>query len=568
MKFGSTYTKILYAHGYPRNVEMGFLDKVVSLQGDFDLSLYIEPYDLELTMIMLNKELQKQRADLYSAQTKGILNPSLEIKYADTKAILENLQKGKEKLFNVSLYINCRASTKKYKVYHAQKYMNRRAFLTKSTLGAATLALRGYAQTDEDALRFIDKNGVEKGSREFNEHREALSRLEDVVTINYSNFSDLSVAVLTPEGTYTLNSRCVDDSTLNHKHNAFLMMRGDAFQIVTLSDGNTEEINWVDLYKRSPDQASQLVKLSEASKEISKNTGVLKYTFVGARSPTFSPNDKRVCFIVNLGIEGSLSQTQVFECDLETHEGYPLCNALENSAGGDGIERCSYSPTSDKILVEIGTGDQTHIALIDKSKERILNVPESNSFNLSSAYDSFISYQKRFSWLPDGKRFAITQNIFDRIGRSNGINDAIIRIIDAESLKEVLSLQHFPFYSQVSSDLTKVIYMEYGSNDLHNRQKQLCYLELPQSSGIVRFSEVVANRKVLIDETDRRFMNKDKFGEWQLGEFCWASNNRHFYFKKRNVFVADTLTKNFLEIGPKKLPFDRGQGIHYTVQYI
>ena len=64
-------------------------------------------------MIMLNKELQKQRADLYSAQTKGILNPSLEIKYADTKAILENLQKGKEKLFNVSLYINCRASTKK-----------------------------------------------------------------------------------------------------------------------------------------------------------------------------------------------------------------------------------------------------------------------------------------------------------------------------------------------------------------------------------------------------------------------------------------------------------------------
>ena len=64
MKFGTTYTKILYAHGYPRNVEMGFLDKVVSLQGDFDLSLYIEPYDLELTMIMLNKELQKQRQQI------------------------------------------------------------------------------------------------------------------------------------------------------------------------------------------------------------------------------------------------------------------------------------------------------------------------------------------------------------------------------------------------------------------------------------------------------------------------------------------------------------------------
>ena len=94
-------------------MEIGFLDKIVSLAGDFDLSLHIEPYDLETTMITLNKELQKQRADLFAAQQKGILNPSLEIKYADTRAILENLQKGKEKLFNVSMYINCRAQSKK-----------------------------------------------------------------------------------------------------------------------------------------------------------------------------------------------------------------------------------------------------------------------------------------------------------------------------------------------------------------------------------------------------------------------------------------------------------------------
>jgi len=111
LKIGNTFVKTLYADGYPRNVELGFLDKVVSLLGDFDLSLHIEPYDIETMMIMLNKELQKQRADLYSAQLKNILNPSLEIKYADTKAILENLQKGKEKLFNVSLYITCRAKS-------------------------------------------------------------------------------------------------------------------------------------------------------------------------------------------------------------------------------------------------------------------------------------------------------------------------------------------------------------------------------------------------------------------------------------------------------------------------
>ncbi len=112
VKIGDTYCKTIYAHGYPRSVETGFLDRIVSSLGDFDLSLHIEPYDIETTMVFLNKELQKQRSDLYSANQKGIINPSLEIKYEDTQSVLRNLQKGKEKLFNVSLYINCRASSK------------------------------------------------------------------------------------------------------------------------------------------------------------------------------------------------------------------------------------------------------------------------------------------------------------------------------------------------------------------------------------------------------------------------------------------------------------------------
>jgi type IV secretory pathway VirB4 component len=107
-----TFQKIIYASGYPRIVEAGFLDRIVSCSGNFDLSMHIEPYSLENTMVNLNKELQKQRADLYAAKLKSQLNPSLEIKYADTQKILENLQKGKEKLFNISLYINCKARTK------------------------------------------------------------------------------------------------------------------------------------------------------------------------------------------------------------------------------------------------------------------------------------------------------------------------------------------------------------------------------------------------------------------------------------------------------------------------
>ena len=105
------FHRIVYAYGYPRMVESGFLDKLVSCSGNFDLSLHIEPCSVENTLVMLNKELQKQRADLYAAQIKNQLNPSLEIKYADTHRILEELQKGTERLFNISLYIDCKANS-------------------------------------------------------------------------------------------------------------------------------------------------------------------------------------------------------------------------------------------------------------------------------------------------------------------------------------------------------------------------------------------------------------------------------------------------------------------------
>lgn len=106
------FSRIIYASGYPRNVELGFLDRIVSSLSDFNLSIHINPKPIDETMIGLNKELQKQKADLYAMQSKGISNPSLEIQNRDTLHTLEELQKGKEKLFNISLYVVCKANSK------------------------------------------------------------------------------------------------------------------------------------------------------------------------------------------------------------------------------------------------------------------------------------------------------------------------------------------------------------------------------------------------------------------------------------------------------------------------
>src|SRR3989338_4709274 len=76
LEVNKQFNRIITAHGYPRIVEAGFLDNIVNSFLNFDLSLHIVPYSIETMMINLNKELQKQRADLYSAQIKQIINPS------------------------------------------------------------------------------------------------------------------------------------------------------------------------------------------------------------------------------------------------------------------------------------------------------------------------------------------------------------------------------------------------------------------------------------------------------------------------------------------------------------
>ncbi len=111
-KVDDKFCKIIAVTGYPHSVEMGFMDKIISSGDKYDISLHIEPFPIETTMVDLNRDLQKQQSDIYADSKKGILNQSLEIKFKSTKRVLEDLQKGKQKLFNISLYIMCKGDSK------------------------------------------------------------------------------------------------------------------------------------------------------------------------------------------------------------------------------------------------------------------------------------------------------------------------------------------------------------------------------------------------------------------------------------------------------------------------
>ncbi len=106
------FGRVIMAVGYPRTIREGWLDSIISSEGNFDMSIHVKPSHIETVMSQLNQELVKQEADMMAAQMKGIVNPSLKIQHDDTMRVLEKLQKGEEKLFNIALYIGAKAYDK------------------------------------------------------------------------------------------------------------------------------------------------------------------------------------------------------------------------------------------------------------------------------------------------------------------------------------------------------------------------------------------------------------------------------------------------------------------------
>ncbi|VVB74665.1 Uncharacterised protein [uncultured archaeon] len=62
--------RIIMAVGYPRTIREGWLDSIISSEGNFDLSMHIKPSNIEAVMTQLNHELVKQEADLMAAQRR------------------------------------------------------------------------------------------------------------------------------------------------------------------------------------------------------------------------------------------------------------------------------------------------------------------------------------------------------------------------------------------------------------------------------------------------------------------------------------------------------------------
>lgn len=105
------FHRVIAAINYPRVVDPGWLTRLIEMNLDFDLSMHIRPYPIESSIHMLESEIKKQKTDLYALEAEGKIVPqSLIQKHQDTMALLNQVQQGREKMFDMSLYLDAKSN--------------------------------------------------------------------------------------------------------------------------------------------------------------------------------------------------------------------------------------------------------------------------------------------------------------------------------------------------------------------------------------------------------------------------------------------------------------------------
>ncbi|MFH1054972.1 MAG: ATP-binding protein [Candidatus Altiarchaeota archaeon] len=107
------FHQIICAINFPRLVDPGWLTRLIEMNLDFDLAIHISPYKIDTTIKLLENEVKKQKTDLYAFETEGKIVPQALIQqHQDTMALLQLIQEGTEKMFDISVYLDAKAYTK------------------------------------------------------------------------------------------------------------------------------------------------------------------------------------------------------------------------------------------------------------------------------------------------------------------------------------------------------------------------------------------------------------------------------------------------------------------------
>jgi type IV secretory pathway VirB4 component len=98
--------RVFFAVSYPRYLTDGWLEPILNLERETDVSIVIHPIDTGETLKKFQKKVAEVQSQINDRAEKGMVrDPQLDAAYRNLEELRDKLQQAEEKLFNVGLYV-------------------------------------------------------------------------------------------------------------------------------------------------------------------------------------------------------------------------------------------------------------------------------------------------------------------------------------------------------------------------------------------------------------------------------------------------------------------------------
>lgn len=106
INISGTIARVFFAVSYPRYLNDGWLEPILNLEQEMDVTIIIHPISTAETLKKFQKKVAEVQSQINMKAEKGeVRDPQLEAAYRNLEDLRDKLQQAEEKLFNVGLYL-------------------------------------------------------------------------------------------------------------------------------------------------------------------------------------------------------------------------------------------------------------------------------------------------------------------------------------------------------------------------------------------------------------------------------------------------------------------------------
>lgn len=106
LNMSGTNARVFFAVSYPRYLNDGWLEPILNLEREMDITIMIHPINTADTLKKFQKKVAEVQSQINLNAEKGMVrDPQLEAAYRNLEDLRDKLQQAEEKLFDVGLYI-------------------------------------------------------------------------------------------------------------------------------------------------------------------------------------------------------------------------------------------------------------------------------------------------------------------------------------------------------------------------------------------------------------------------------------------------------------------------------